>query len=51
MKITIESHNTTLSADVPDDSTMNDIAVVLRGLFIGSGFTPETVDEYIKTEF
>jgi hypothetical protein len=44
MKITIEQYGNSVSAEIPDESTMERVIIALKGLAVAAGFHPETVD-------
>jgi len=48
--ITIESHGNKFSAELPWDVNLYDLMSAMRGLLVASGYSPNTVDEFIKLE-
>lgn len=44
MKITIEQYGNSVSAEIPDESTMERVIIALKGLVVAAGFHPETAD-------
>lgn len=50
MTITITSYGKKVTAEIPGDSTMDEVARTFRGLLIANDWSVELVDEYIKTD-
>ena len=50
MTITITSYGKKVTAELPGDSTMDEVARTFRGLLIANDWSVELVDEYIKTD-
>jgi len=48
MKITIEHYDKKFTVEVSEDTTMSDLACVLYGLCVQTGYPPELVKEYIS---
>lgn len=44
MKITIEQYGNSVSADIPDESTMERVIIALKGLLVAAGYHPESAD-------
>jgi hypothetical protein len=48
MTITIEMYGKKFAAEISEESSMDDIIPIIRGLLITAGFHENTIDEYIK---
>ena len=44
MKITIEQYGNSVSAEIPDESTMERVIIALKGLLVAAGYHPESAD-------
>ena len=44
MKIVIEQYGNSVSAEIPDESTLERVIIALKGLVVAAGFHPETAD-------
>ena len=50
MTITITSHGKKVTAELPGDSDMNEVAKTIKGLLVANDWGIELVNEYIKTD-
>lgn len=50
MTITITSYGKKVTAEIPSDSDMNEVAKAIKGLLVANDWGYELVDEYIKTD-
>ena len=50
MTITVTSFGKKVTAEIPGDSTMEEVAKTFRGLLIANDWGVELVDRYIKTD-
>lgn len=48
MTITIEFYGNKFTAEISEESSMDEIMPIIRGLLITAGFHENTIDEYIK---
>ena len=48
--ITIKSNGKTVTAELPWDATMPDLAQAIKGLLVANDWGIELVNEYIKTD-
>lgn len=44
MKIVIEQYGNSVSAEIPDESTMERVIIALKGLLVAAGYHPESAD-------
>lgn len=51
MKITITNYNRTYSAETEEDSDVESVADMFKGLLVGMGYHPTNVDEIFNTEY
>ena len=45
MKITIQHYDTTVTTETPDDGDIVEVVQHIKGLLVGCGFHPHSVDE------
>lgn len=50
MTITITSYGKKVTAEIPGDSNMNEVAKTIKGLLVANDWGIELVNEYIKTD-
>ena len=50
MIIIVSSYGKKVTAEIPGDSTMEEVARTFRGLLIANDWGVESVDRYIKTD-
>jgi hypothetical protein len=50
MTITITSYGKKVTAEIPGDSDMNEVAKTIKGLLVTNNWGIELVNEYIKTD-
>ena len=50
MKITIEHYETILSAQIPEESDLEQTINAIRVLLVGVGFQEKAIREYLNTE-
>ena len=50
MTITVTSYGKKVTAEIPGDSTIEEVAKTFRGLLIANDWGVELVDRYIKTD-
>lgn len=50
MIITITSYGKKVTAEIPGDSDMNEVAQAIKGLLVANNWGIELVNEYIKTD-
>ena len=50
MTITVTSFGKKVTAEIPGDSTIEEVAKTFRGLLIANDWGVELVDRYIKTD-
>jgi len=50
MTITITSYGKKVTAEIPGDSDMNEVAKTIKGLLVANDWGIELINEYIKTD-
>jgi hypothetical protein len=50
MKITIENYNFKVGGELPNDSDIKEVVLMLKALLYGSGFSMYEITQHIKEE-